>query len=169
LRLSTRDWASLAMTQPSLTLVAAWAWCAALVLATILIHVLGIAQITRTLRRFWTDDVDREFTFFDSSAGAIAIVVVIAFALAIFHTIEAFIWAIAYLKLGAFPSMTDAMLYSLGSMTTRGSSGFHVEPVWAIMGAAEAGDGMLLFGISTAFLFSIMLRLRQVISHRSGP
>jgi hypothetical protein len=27
------------------------------------------------------------------------------------------------------------------------------------MGAAEAGDGMLLFGLSTAFLFYVMLRL----------
>jgi hypothetical protein len=28
-----------------------------------------------------------------------------------------------------------------------------------MMGAVEAGDGMLLFGISTAFLFFVMLRL----------
>jgi hypothetical protein len=31
-----------------------------------------------------------------------------------------------------------------------------------MMGAAEAGDGMLLFGISTAFLFYTMTRLWKI-------
>jgi hypothetical protein len=52
--------------------------------------------------------------------------------------------------------MPDAMLYSLGSMSTRGASGVDVKPEWRIMGAIESLDGMLLFGLSTAFLFSFM-------------
>jgi hypothetical protein len=149
------------------TVAVTWTWIAVLVLATITIHVLGIALIARSLRRFWTDDVDRELTFFDSGPGVIAIIVVIAFTLAVFHGVEALVWATAYLKLGAFSSMTDAMLYSMGSMTTRGSSGFQLQPGWALMGAAEAGDGMLLFGISTAFLFTVMVRLRRIIARPS--
>ena len=42
-------------------------------------------------------------------------------------------------------------------MTTRGASRF-LERQWRLMGAAEAGDGMLLFGVSTAFLFYVMVR-----------
>jgi hypothetical protein len=155
------------MTPLTPTVAATWAWIAVLVLATITVHVLGIALIARSLRRFWTDDVDRELTFFDSGPGAIAIIVVIAFTLALFHGIEALIWALAYFKLGVFSSMNDAMLYSLGSMTTRGSAGFRLQPGWALMGAAEAGDGMLLFGISTAFLFTVMVRLRRIVASPS--
>jgi hypothetical protein len=41
-------------------------------------------------------------------------------------------------------------------MTTRGASGLILRPNWQIMGAIEAIDGMLLFGISTAFIFAMM-------------
>jgi hypothetical protein len=31
-----------------------------------------------------------------------------------------------------------------------------LQPHWQLMGALEAADGMLLFGISTAFIFTVM-------------
>ena len=34
--------------------------------------------------------------------------------------------------------------------------GADVEPHWQMMGALEAMDGMLLFGISTAYIFAMM-------------
>jgi hypothetical protein len=147
----------------------AWLWATALVLGTITIHVVGITFIARALRRFWSDDVDSALTFFDSVLGGIAVVVVLAFGLAVLHGIESLVWASVYIKVGAFTSMTDATLYSIGSMTTRGSSGFHLPPGWALMGAVEAGDGMLLFGISTAFLFTVMLRLGRLIMRHPQP
>jgi hypothetical protein len=64
-----------------------------------------------------------------------------------------------YVRLGALPSPADAALYSVDSMTTRGASGLQLATRWRLMGAAEAGDGMLLFGISTAFLFYVMQRV----------
>ena len=42
------------------------------------------------------------------------------------------------------------------SMATRGASGLMLQPHWRMMGALEAADGMLLFGISTAFIFTVM-------------
>jgi len=41
-------------------------------------------------------------------------------------------------------------------MSTRGASGLVLERHWRIMGALEATDGMLLFGISTAYIFAMM-------------
>jgi len=41
-------------------------------------------------------------------------------------------------------------------MTTRGASGLMLQQHWRMMGALEAAGGMLLFGISTAFLFAVM-------------
>jgi hypothetical protein len=57
---------------------------------------------------------------------------------------------------GALGSSIDAMLYSIDSMTTRGASGLVVQQHWQMMGALEAVDGMLLFGISTAYIFAVM-------------
>ncbi len=42
------------------------------------------------------------------------------------------------------------------SITTRGASGLMLQQHWRMMGALEAADGMLLFGISTAYIFAIM-------------
>ena len=76
--------------------------------------------------------------------------------LAALHGIEAAIWAAAYLWLGALNSPIDAMIYSVNSMTTRGASGLMLQRNWQLMGALEAADGMLLFGISTAYMFAMM-------------
>lgn len=140
-----------------------WFWTAALVFVTITIHVSGIAGLTRALRTFWADDVDR-FTFLSGGPGTIAIIVAVALTLAVLHGVECVIWAVAYLQAGALASFSDATLYSIGSMTTRGASDLTLQPDWRMMGAIEAGDGMLLFGISTAFLFSVMLRLWRIRS-----
>ena len=49
-------------------------------------------------------------------------------------------------------------------MTTRGASGLTLEPHWQIMGALEAANGMLLFGISTAYIFAVMQQWWPVLS-----
>ncbi|MGA3002933.1 MAG: hypothetical protein ABSE20_14550, partial [Acetobacteraceae bacterium] len=64
--------------------------------------------------------------------------------------------AAAYLWLGALGSPEAAILYSVDAMATRGASGVTLEPHWQMLGALEAANGMLLFGISTGFIFSVM-------------
>src|SRR5271169_7021036 len=86
----------------------------------------------------------------------IGVVAGVGLLLAVLHGIEAAIWAAAYLWLGALDSPIDAMLYSVDSMTTRGASGLMLQRHWRMMGALEAADGMLLFGISTAYIFTVM-------------
>ena len=81
---------------------------------------------------------------------------VIGLLLAMLHGIECGIWAAAYLWLGALGSPLDALLFSLNSMSTRGASGLTLQRPWQMMGALEAINGMLLFGVSTAYLFSVM-------------
>ena len=42
-------------------------------------------------------------------------------------------------------------------MTTRGASGLVLHQHWQLMGALEAVAGMLMFGISTAYVFQVLL------------
>jgi len=72
------------------------------------------------------------------------------------HVMEAAFWAAAYLRLGALASWEAAMLYSIDSMTTRGASGLVLQPRWRLMGALESVNGVMLFGISTAFVVTVM-------------
>ena len=43
-----------------------------------------------------------------------------------------------------------------GPPTNAPDPGLMLHPPWQMMGALEAADGMLLFGISTAFIFTVM-------------
>lgn len=134
-----------------------WCWSLALFAVTIAIHAFGIVLIARMFRRFRAASARN--AFLDTTLGSVAIIVAVTLALAMLHAIEALIWAGVYLLLGATPSFADAVLYSVDSMTTRGSSGLQLSHEWRLMGATEAGNGMLLFGISTAFIFYTMVHI----------
>ena len=47
----------------------------------------------------------------------------------------------------------SAMLYSLGAITTYGHENLDLAAQWKLLGAIEALNGWLLFGLTTAFLF----------------
>jgi hypothetical protein len=102
---------------------------------------------------------------------AIVILAIVAMALLLggLHLIEAALWAAAYLWVGALGSPEAAILYSVDSMATRGASGSMVQPHWQMLGALEAADGMLLFGISTAFVFTVMQFYYQHLVFRTRP
>jgi hypothetical protein len=138
---------------------ASWLWSLALIAITIAIHLVGIGLIVNAIERFRTKLLGSRRIYLGSTPSTIAVLVAVALALAVMHGIESLTWAIAYVRLGAFVSPASAALYSVDSMTTRGASGLAPVTEWRMMGAVEAGDGMLLFGISTAFLFYVMIRL----------
>jgi len=77
----------------------------------------------------------------------------------ILHGVEAAAWAAAYRLLGALPNTRSAMLYSLSAMTSYGHANLFLEEQWQLMGALEALNGMLLFGLTTAFLFALIQRV----------
>ena len=81
----------------------------------------------------------------------------IGLSLAVLHGVEAALSAATYLWLGALDTLVQALLYSVNSMTTRGASGLVLHQHWQFMGAMEAVAGMLMFGISTAYVFQVLL------------
>ena len=75
------------------------------------------------------------------------------------HGMEAGIWAATYRLLGALPDGKSAMLYSLNAMTSYGHTNLSLEPHWHLMGAIEALNGWLLFGLTAAFLFALFQKV----------
>jgi hypothetical protein len=65
----------------------------------------------------------------------------------------------AYLFLGALPNAHIAVLYSLNAMTAFGHIEAGLAEPWTLMGAFEALNGILLFGLTTAFMFALLVRL----------
>jgi hypothetical protein len=137
---------------------ASWAWALPLILLTVVIHVFGLAVINdgvvRVLRR-----TARRRSFVPLFVVVMAGAVLLATAL---HGVEAVAWALAYRLLGAVPDNKLAMLYSLNAMTTYGHESVSLEQHWQMMGALEALNGVLLFGLTTAFLFAMIQEVWQI-------
>jgi hypothetical protein len=85
------------------------------------------------------------------------------------HALEAGIWALSYRFLGALPDFKTAMLYSLNAITSYGHESLVLESHWQLMGAIEALNGWLLFGLTTAFLFAMIQRVWPIGSREHHP
>jgi hypothetical protein len=128
-----------------------WAWGLPLVVLTVLIHVVGLATTREAVLRIVNRSSMRHpnvlFVIVTGTATFLATCL---------HAIEALIWALAYDLLGAIPSYKMAMLYSLNAMTSYGHINLSLDDHWHLMGALEALNGWLLFGLTTAFLFGVI-------------
>jgi hypothetical protein len=140
-----------------------WTWGLSLIALTIMIHATGIAFMSLLMFSIRDRMQSKGLSAWHSLTILIGLIGAAGLLLAILHGIEAGVWSTAYCWLGALRSPAEAMLYSVDSLTTRGASGLILEPSWRMMGALESADGMLLFGISTAFIFSVMQRNAQLI------
>ena len=56
----------------------------------------------------------------------------------------------------ARPDFPSSVLYSLSAMTSYGHANVYLAEHWRLMGAIEALNGMMLFGLTTAFLFWVL-------------
>lgn len=99
-------------------------------------------------------------------SAVIAHIAAVALVLTALHGLEGVAWALAYSRLGGFESFTDASAYSLATMTTSEIAGLGLPPRWRVLGALEAVNGALLFGISTAFIFAVMQAHWRLLAHR---
>jgi hypothetical protein len=133
-----------------------WTWGLSLIALTIAIHATGVMFMVSVLHSFRIWLASRSLGLPHLIAIGIAAFTAMGVLLAVLHGMEAALWAAAYLWLGALDSPGAAILYSVDAMATRGASGVMLLPHWQMMGALEAADGMLLFGISTAFIFTVM-------------
>jgi hypothetical protein len=143
---------------------ASWAWGVPLIVLTVVIHVWGLALINEQLPPVPTGEVAERRKF--SRFGRLMSVITLA--ITVLHGIEVIIWAVAYRVLDALPDAKSAMLYSLGAMTTYGHANLYLEPHWQFLGALEALNGMLLFGVTTAFMFAMIQTVLPPQIYRRG-
>jgi hypothetical protein len=129
-----------------------WAWGLPLIVLTVIIHASGLGLINRRV----ASRLGRAERTRDLSVVSIFVMGGAALSATVLHGLEAGIWAGAYLLLGAAQGSKAAMLYSLNAMTTYGHESLMLVPRWQMMGALEALDGWILFGLTAAALFTIM-------------
>lgn len=145
-----------------------WAWSFPLIVLSVIFHVIGLgifnARLIETVR-----PAESPRPLLLSFAVVMGITTLMA---TLLHAVEATIWAGAYRLLGALPNTKSAMLYSLSAMTAYGHADLYLAPHWQLMGALEALNGMILLGLTTAFLYGTIQRVwpveRRAVHHRHG-
>ena len=129
-----------------------WAWGLPLIVLTVLVHALALVEIQERV----VLQLPLVLHALRSSIVLAVLMVVTVLLLTVLHAVEASAWAGAYVALGARPDLASAMLYSLSAMTSYGHANVFLAKHWQLMGAIEALNGMMLFGLSTAFLFAVL-------------
>ena len=128
-----------------------WLWGLPLIVLIVLIHAAGLGLINRQVTSMLSDPLhvgQRSLSIFVIGSAVLSVTIL--------HVLEGAIWAGAYRALGASQDNRTAMLYSLNAITSYGHEDLHLLPRWEMMGALEALNGWILFGLTTAFLFTVM-------------
>jgi hypothetical protein len=147
--------------------LASWSVGLALIVLTIAIHTTAVVLMAFGLETKIRVRVEKHkaerLRAVPTMIGHISAVALI---LAALHGLEGVLWALAYWGLGALDSVTDASVYALATMTTSDIPGLTVPARFQMLSALQAVNGVLLFGISTAFLFAVIQVQWRLLSHR---
>lgn len=140
-----------------------WAWSLPLIAVNVIFHVLSLGFINaKVIQALRVADGRRNFLLiFALVMGGTTLLATIL------HAIEAGIWAFAYRALDALPDSKSALLYSLSAMTTYGHADIFLARQWQLMGTLEALNGMILFGLTTAFLYGMIQRVWPVENRKA--
>jgi hypothetical protein len=76
------------------------------------------------------------------------------------HTIEIWLYALLYRAVGLFQHFEEALYFSTVTYATIGYGDLTLSHDWRVLGAIEGATGVIMLGWSTAFLVSLLTRLR---------
>jgi len=74
------------------------------------------------------------------------------------HTLEVFVWSVAYAITNAAPENADLTYFAFVNYTTLGYGDITPVARWRLLGPMTAMNGVLLFGWSTALIFEVLRR-----------
>lgn len=74
-------------------------------------------------------------------------------------SLSLWMWAILFLGLGEFDSLTNALYFACVSATTLGYGDSLLSENWKLLSGFIAANGLVLFSLNTAFLFEVLRRI----------
>ncbi|HLG46301.1 MAG TPA: potassium channel family protein [Reyranella sp.] len=122
---------------------------------TVTVHFFGLLTLLWILRA-------RAHVVHDTWVREGAAIFTVVLGLMVIHAVEVWLYAGVYLALGALNDLETALYFSTASFTTIGYGDVVLDQRWRLVGAIEGANGLLLFGWSTAFLFSVISRMRTL-------
>lgn len=122
----------------------------------LLLHVAGLLLMAE-----WLVQRREYFQEQGSRIHSAALIVLLFTGIMFLHTIETSIWAVFYYTRSLFSDFETSLYFSLTSYTTIGYGDVLLPHRWRLLGAIEGISGVLLCGLSTAFIFAVMSAILQ--------
>ena len=123
---------------------------------TICIHAMAVGGTVNLIRH--EQKLSKLGSGFMVDLPIVAIVILMAL---VAHLVEIAVWAALFVVCGEFADFGIAFYHSAVNYTTLGYGDLIMSPSWRLLGPLEAADGSLMFGLSTAIAFAVVLRLIQ--------
>jgi voltage-gated potassium channel Kch len=136
---------------------------AMIVCACLLVHVAGMLWMAD---RILHQSESRERTFTNRHFSTIIIAVFSGIVL--LHVAEASMWALFYYSRSLFSDFETSLYFSLVSFASIGYGDVLLPQKWRLLGAIEGISGILLCGVSTAFIFAIVNAMFQIRTQQSS-
>jgi Ion channel len=124
---------------------------------TVLVHMVGLGSLL-AMARFRTSRIDPR----GSVLRQALFILIIVLGLFVVHAVEIWSFALVYLALGAVSGFEEALYFSTSTFTTLGYGDVIIDNDWRLVSAMEGFTGFLMIGWSTAFLVSIVGKLRAL-------
>ena len=131
----------------------------AMIALTVVIHTSGIVGLIAYLRARGIGIVSHR-----NYIGMMRVLVLIILVIFFLHTVEICSWAVLYLWFGEFENLERALYFSTVTFTTLGYGDITLQERWQLLSSIEAANGIILFGVSTAFVFAVIRRLFEAAS-----
>ena len=122
----------------------------------LLLHITGLLLMAE-----WVVQRRQYFQERGTRTHSAVLLVILFCGIMILHTVETSVWAAFYYKRSLFTDFETALYFSLTSYTTIGYGDVLLPQRWRLLGAIEGISGVLLCGISTAFIFAVMSAMLQ--------
>ena len=118
------------------------------------IQLMAVVFMVRRLMRLMGEHGDSNS--FRTDALILSIVMTVMF---VGHILQITIWALLFLLLQEFTDFTTAFYHSTVNFASLGYGDIVMSEKWRLLGALEASNGVLMFGLTTGTVLTVMNRL----------
>ena len=122
---------------------------------TIMIHMVPVMATVNLVRR------EKSLGHVGMPWADLRIFARVVFYASLAHLIEIAVWGVLFMICGEFTDFGTAFYHSAVNYTSLGYGDVLMTPSWRLLGPLETANGTLLFGVSTAMIFAVMLWLIQ--------
>lgn len=126
-----------------------------MILSTVMIHMVGLIVLMAMLQ-----SRSHNLKPMQNALRQGVFIVLVVLGLVAIHAVEIWLYALVYLALGELPTLESALYFSTTTFTTVGYGDVVLDEHWRMVAALEGFNGFLLIGWSTAFLVSVIGKLR---------